>query len=140
MMESKQEGVEIRHLVDGVWHNGAAMEREVGDPALEALKVLCGMNSQDRANRQEGKFGCEYQVLKQAVFDKIERAKASGTQETLDRGHQGVDRGRRIAESGRVGAEGPGHRRGTDPREVRLHRRAMDASDEIGVGANQIRR
>ncbi|MGO8748433.1 MAG: ATPase, T2SS/T4P/T4SS family [Thermoguttaceae bacterium] len=77
MMESKQEGAEIRHLVDGVWHNGAAMEREVGDPALEALKVLCGMNAEDRVNRQEGKFGCEYQVLKQAVFDKIERAKAA---------------------------------------------------------------
>ena len=75
MVNFKQQGVEIRHLVNGVWHNGEPMEREAADPALEAMKILCGANPQDRTSRQEGKFGCEYQVLKQSVFDRMERAK-----------------------------------------------------------------
>lgn len=75
MLDFSQTGVSIRYLVDGVWHAGAPMEREVGDPALEALKILCGLNPLDRQSRQEGRFGIDYFVLKQAVFDRMERHK-----------------------------------------------------------------
>jgi type II secretory ATPase GspE/PulE/Tfp pilus assembly ATPase PilB-like protein len=75
MLDFAQTGVTVRHLVDGVWHNGEPMEREEADPALEALKILCGLNPLDRQSRQEGRFGIDYFVLKQAVFDRMERHK-----------------------------------------------------------------
>ena len=40
------------------------------------MKLLCGLNPQDRQSRQEGPFGLEYVVLRQSVFDKVERSKA----------------------------------------------------------------
>ncbi len=75
MLDFAQTGVTVRHLVDGVWHNGEPMEREEADPALEALKILCGLNPLDRQSRREGRFGIDYFVLKQAVFDRMERHK-----------------------------------------------------------------
>ncbi len=75
MLDFSQTGVAVRYLVDGVWHTGAPLEREVADPALEALKILCGLNPLDRQSRQEGRFGIDYFVLKQAVFDRMERHK-----------------------------------------------------------------
>jgi type II secretory ATPase GspE/PulE/Tfp pilus assembly ATPase PilB-like protein len=61
MLDYTQEAVAVRWLVDGVWHNAEAKEREVGDPALESLKILCGLNPQDRQSRQSGKFGLTFQ-------------------------------------------------------------------------------
>ena len=34
--------------------------RETADPALESLKMLCGLNPQDRQGRQQGTFAAEY--------------------------------------------------------------------------------
>ena len=45
-----------QNMVDGVWLPGEAVAREMADPLLAALKVLCGMNPQDRQTRREGKF------------------------------------------------------------------------------------
>jgi type II secretory ATPase GspE/PulE/Tfp pilus assembly ATPase PilB-like protein len=75
MLDFAQTGVTVRYLVDGVWQNGEPIEREEADPALEALKILCGLNPQDRQSRQEGKFGVDYFVLKPAVFERMERHK-----------------------------------------------------------------
>jgi type II secretory ATPase GspE/PulE/Tfp pilus assembly ATPase PilB-like protein len=60
MLDYTQTSVAVRHMIDGVWHNREAIEREVADPALEAMKLLSGLNPQDRQNRQEGTFGAEY--------------------------------------------------------------------------------
>ena len=63
-------------MIDGVWLPQGSRDREAADPALEALKLLCGLNPQDRQSRQEGPFGLEYVVLRQSVFDKVEQSKA----------------------------------------------------------------
>jgi type II secretory ATPase GspE/PulE/Tfp pilus assembly ATPase PilB-like protein len=62
MLDYTQQNVGLRFMVDGVWHNGEPWMREQGDPALEALKILGGLNSQDRQNRQEGIFAAEYKA------------------------------------------------------------------------------
>lgn len=59
-------GVAVRHLLDGVWHPGEQLERETADPALEALKILCGMNPQDRRSKQSGE--CEVEFTYQYDF------------------------------------------------------------------------
>ncbi len=45
------------------------MDREQADPALEALKLVCGLKPEDRRSRQAGKFLAEYNKLKyEGVF------------------------------------------------------------------------
>ncbi|MEN6407820.1 MAG: ATPase, T2SS/T4P/T4SS family [Thermoguttaceae bacterium] len=61
MLDFTQQGVAMRTMVDGVWIAREAKTREVGDPALESLKLLCGANPQDRKSRQAGEFGFEYE-------------------------------------------------------------------------------
>jgi type II secretory ATPase GspE/PulE/Tfp pilus assembly ATPase PilB-like protein len=61
MLDYTQQGVGIRYMIDGVWHNGEPLERETGDPMLEALKTLCGLNWEDRQSRQQGTFGVEFE-------------------------------------------------------------------------------
>ncbi len=63
LLEYTQQATGVRHLIDGVWHQREPEEREKADPALEALKILCGLNPQDRQGRQEGTFGAEYQSI-----------------------------------------------------------------------------
>lgn len=60
MLDFVANGVNVRHLLDGVWHPGEPLERETADPALEALKILCGMNPQDRRSKQSGECEVEY--------------------------------------------------------------------------------
>ncbi len=60
MLDFAPAGVSVRLLLDGVWHPGEPLERETADPALEALKVLCGMNPQDRRNKQTGECQVEF--------------------------------------------------------------------------------
>jgi type II secretory ATPase GspE/PulE/Tfp pilus assembly ATPase PilB-like protein len=48
--------VKTQQMVDGVWIAGEVIPREAADPLLAALKVLSGMNPQDRQTRREGKF------------------------------------------------------------------------------------
>jgi type II secretory ATPase GspE/PulE/Tfp pilus assembly ATPase PilB-like protein len=60
ILDFVQQAVEVRYLVDGVWLEGQAYDRETCDPALEALKILCGLNPQERQRRQEGAFQAEF--------------------------------------------------------------------------------
>lgn len=60
MLDFVANGVAVKHLLDGVWHPGEQMERETADSALEALKILCGMNPQDRRTKQSGECEVEY--------------------------------------------------------------------------------
>lgn len=61
LLDYTQQGVTRRYLIDGVWIQGEPLEREVGDALLEALKLLCGANPEDRMRRQQGQFAvkCE---------------------------------------------------------------------------------
>ncbi|MFH1924298.1 MAG: ATPase, T2SS/T4P/T4SS family [Planctomycetota bacterium] len=67
MLDFTQQGVSVRYLVDGVWHNGEPLEREVADPMLEAMKTVCGLNWEDRQGRQRGGFAVEYESRKYAA-------------------------------------------------------------------------
>ena len=69
--------VAIRYLVDGVWMPQEPLEREGADPALDALKELCGLNPKERRAKQTGKFGVEYSVLRKDVFAKIDKAEVA---------------------------------------------------------------
>jgi len=75
MLDYTQQAVGLRYLIDGVWQNGEPMERETGDFLLEALKLIAGLNPQDRQARQEGKFAVDYHVFKPIVFAHVERGK-----------------------------------------------------------------
>lgn len=55
-LDFSQQGVDVNYLVDGVWHKGDPVTRELGDPALVSLKLLVGGKPEDRQSRQEGKF------------------------------------------------------------------------------------
>jgi len=63
MLEYTQQGVGVRFMVDGVWLARESIDRETGDPALESMKVLCGLQPEDRQNRQNGKFAAEYESV-----------------------------------------------------------------------------
>lgn len=66
MLDYSQQGVAVRTMIDGVWLPREARPRDQGDPALEALKLLCGLNPKDRQNRQTGTFTTEYESLRYA--------------------------------------------------------------------------
>ena len=53
-------GVAVRYMIDSVWQQRERRESEDTDPAMIALKLLCGMKPQERRDRQEGQFGLEY--------------------------------------------------------------------------------
>ena len=64
MLDYTQQGMALNFMIDGVWIPREARDRESADPALAAMKLLCGMNPQDRQSRQEGPFTAEYQGKK----------------------------------------------------------------------------
>jgi type II secretory ATPase GspE/PulE/Tfp pilus assembly ATPase PilB-like protein len=61
MLDYTQQGVAVRIMVDGMWIPREPKPRDVGDPALEALKLLCGLNPKDRQSRQAGVFAADYE-------------------------------------------------------------------------------
>lgn len=50
----------MRYLIDGVWVNMPPIPAETAIGAVEVLKILCGLNPQDRVNRQQGKLDLKY--------------------------------------------------------------------------------
>ena len=60
LLDYSPQSIAVRYMIDGVWLNREAVEREAGDPALETLKTVSGLNPQDRQNRQKGTFAAEY--------------------------------------------------------------------------------
>ncbi len=61
MLDYTATGVSSRFLLDGVWNASESFTRELADPALQALKILCGMKPEDRKNKQEGTFRVEFE-------------------------------------------------------------------------------
>jgi type II secretory ATPase GspE/PulE/Tfp pilus assembly ATPase PilB-like protein len=74
--------VSLRYLVDGVWMPQEPIERETADPALEALKTLCGLEPKERRAKQAGKFGVEYAVLRKENFTKMDQAEMQYREQT----------------------------------------------------------
>ena len=66
MLDYSQHGVAVRHQIDGVWQEAEGLDREQADPALEALKLVCGLKPEDRRGRQAGEFLVEYKKGKYA--------------------------------------------------------------------------
>ncbi len=64
MLDYTQQNVAMNFQIDGVWIPCEARDRETGDAALVALKLLCGLNPQDRRGRQQGSFNVEYEKRK----------------------------------------------------------------------------
>ena len=56
VMDCSRDGARLRMLVDGVWHPGPPMEREVSDGVVVSLKSLAGLNPADRRSEQRGSF------------------------------------------------------------------------------------
>jgi type II secretory ATPase GspE/PulE/Tfp pilus assembly ATPase PilB-like protein len=61
MLDYAPQAVTVHWMIDGVWQPGESLAREQGDPALVALKFLCGLNPQNRQSPQKGTFSTEYQ-------------------------------------------------------------------------------
>jgi type II secretory ATPase GspE/PulE/Tfp pilus assembly ATPase PilB-like protein len=61
ILDYTQEAVTARYLIDGVWHNGEARERESGDIMLAVMKTLANLNATERRKKQSGKFAAKYQ-------------------------------------------------------------------------------
>jgi len=53
-------GAACQYEIDGVWISRPPLQLQQILPAVEALKILCGLNPQDHVNRQEGRFEFQY--------------------------------------------------------------------------------
>jgi type II secretory ATPase GspE/PulE/Tfp pilus assembly ATPase PilB-like protein len=74
MLDYSAEAVEVRYQIDGVWHNSAPTDREMGDAMLVVFKTIAGLKPADRRSRQQGTFGTEQGKVKNTV-----RVLAQGT-------------------------------------------------------------
>ncbi len=64
MLDYTPESVGINIMVDGMWIPRENMERKEADPALISLKLLSGLNPQDRQSRQDGAFAAEFKSIR----------------------------------------------------------------------------
>jgi type II secretory ATPase GspE/PulE/Tfp pilus assembly ATPase PilB-like protein len=60
ILDYAQDAVTARYLIDGVWHNGDARERESGDIMLAVMKTLANLNAAERRKKQSGKFAAKH--------------------------------------------------------------------------------
>lgn len=56
-----QQSVVARHHIDGVWHSGAARDRESGDVMLAVMKTLANLDMRERRKKQSSMFACRYE-------------------------------------------------------------------------------
>ena len=64
MLDYTAQGAAVRYMIDGVWIDREPEPREKADPALEALKLLCGLKPQERQAKQEGPFVAEFNAVR----------------------------------------------------------------------------
>jgi type II secretory ATPase GspE/PulE/Tfp pilus assembly ATPase PilB-like protein len=64
MLDYAAQGIAVKYQLDGVWHERQPRDRESGDLALAVMKTLANLNAAERVQRQDGKFGVEYQGKK----------------------------------------------------------------------------
>jgi type II secretory ATPase GspE/PulE/Tfp pilus assembly ATPase PilB-like protein len=60
-LDYTQQSVVARHHVDGVWHSGAARDRESGDVMLAVMKTLANLDMRERRKKQSSMFACRYE-------------------------------------------------------------------------------
>ena len=60
MLDFTKQAVNVRHEIDGMWHNSEAREREASDVMLAVMKTLANLDVKDRRNKQSGQFGAKY--------------------------------------------------------------------------------
>lgn len=63
-MDMTANGITMRIMVDGVWFQSEPPPPEESFAAVDAMRILCGLNPQDRINRQQGQFLAKYQKTK----------------------------------------------------------------------------
>ena len=63
LLDFTQAQVGMRFQIDGVWHDAEPREREVGDAMLAVMKTIAGLDAAQRAKRQEGSFGAQYEKV-----------------------------------------------------------------------------
>jgi type II secretory ATPase GspE/PulE/Tfp pilus assembly ATPase PilB-like protein len=63
MLDYSQQGATMRAMIDGVWIPRDTKPRELADPALHALKLICGLKPNDHQSRQEGTFAATYKSV-----------------------------------------------------------------------------
>ena len=61
LLDFTQQAVNVRHEIDGVWHNGDARDRESSDVMLAVMKTLANLEVKERRKKQEGKFGAKFE-------------------------------------------------------------------------------
>ncbi len=61
MLDYTKQAVNVRHEIDGMWHNGEAREREAADVMLAVMKTLANLDVGDRRKKQAGQFGAKYE-------------------------------------------------------------------------------
>ena len=60
LLDYTQQAVNVRHEVDGVWHNGEPRDRESGDVMLAVIKTLANLDVKERRQKQASRFGAKY--------------------------------------------------------------------------------
>lgn len=61
LLDFTQQAVNVRHEIDGVWHNGEARDRESSDVMLAVMKTLSNLEVKERRKKQEGKFAAKFE-------------------------------------------------------------------------------
>lgn len=61
LLDFTQQGVSVRHEIDGVWHNGEARDRESSDVMLAVMKTLSNLEVKERRKKQDSKFGAKFE-------------------------------------------------------------------------------
>ena len=61
VLDFSQQGVAVKHEIDGMWHNGEVVDRESGDVMLAVMKTLSNLDVRERRKKQEGTFGAKYE-------------------------------------------------------------------------------
>ncbi len=79
-----QQAVNVRYEIDGVWHNGTAIDRESGDVMLAVMKTLANLNIKDRRHQQSGKFGAKYEG-KSFIYPLVTQGVPTGERAVLTR-------------------------------------------------------
>lgn len=61
LLDFSQQGVAVKHEIDGMWHNGEVVDRESGDVMLAVMKTLSNLDVRERRQKQEGKFAAKFE-------------------------------------------------------------------------------
>lgn len=61
MLDFTKQAVNVRHEIDGMWHNSEPRAREASDVMLAVMKTLANLDVNDRRKKQTGTFGAKYE-------------------------------------------------------------------------------